>query len=172
MLKGKRIYLRELTVADVGDQYVQWLADPEVNQYLETRFSEQTPEMIADFVQSKEQSENEFLYGMFLTDSDTHIGNIKIGPVNPYHSYAQVSLFIGDKAAWGKGFATEAIDLIVDHGFNTMKLDKLEAGCYEENIGSKRAFEKCGFLVEGMLKDHCSTPSGRTSVILLGLTKA
>lgn len=172
MLKGERLYLRKLTRADVSQEYVNWLNDPEINQYLETRFHEQTLEAVEQFVKDKEGSTSEHLFGIFLNDDDKHIGNIKLGPINEYHSFAPISLFIGDKTSWGNGYATEAIRLIVNYGFGQLGLEKLEAGCYESNIGSRRAFEKCGFLVEGVLRGQRTVPDGRESDIVLGILRS
>lgn len=171
LLLGERLYLRRLKVDDVSLKYVGWLNDPEVSQYLETRFYQQSYEAVVNFVSDKQYSTTEYLFGIFLNEDDTHIGNIKLGPVNPFHSFGPISLFIGDKSCWGKGYATEAIRLIVDFGFKELSLQKLEAGCYEENIGSKRAFEKAGFLVEGILRNQRCAKNGRTSDIVMGMLR-
>ena len=44
IIKGKHIFLRRLTEEDVSDDYVNWMNDPEINQYLESRFNKQTIE--------------------------------------------------------------------------------------------------------------------------------
>lgn len=168
-LSGDRIYLRRLTPEDVTQRYIDWLNDPAINRYLETRFCEQDRKKVLSFVKEKTTSRFEYLFGIFLHNENRHIGNIKIGPVNQYHRFAPISLFIGDKESWGKGFATEAIDLVVRFSFEELKLKKLEAGCYKENIGSRRAFEKCGFSVEGILKNRREVEGKRSSDILLGL---
>ena len=54
----------------------------------------------------------------------------------------------------GKGYATEAIRLVADHAFNKLNLHKLNTGMVKCNEPSKRAFEKVGFKVEGILKEH------------------
>lgn len=171
MLQGERLILRPLTEADVTDQYIAWLNDPEVNRFLETRFERHDAATVARFVRDKMDSPTDHLFGMFLDHGQRHIGNIKLGPVNVHHATAPISLFIGDKTAWGKGYAQEAIALVTRFGFMDKGLHKLEAGCYEHNHGSRRAFEKCGFLVEGTLKSHRISEGERTDVILLGLTR-
>lgn len=171
MLRGEKIYLRELGVGDVTQKYVDWLNDPDVNQYLETRFVTQSAAAVEQFVQDKEKDPDEFLFGIFRLSDSHHIGNIKLGPVNRHHLFAPISLFIGDKSCWGQNLATEAIGLIVAFGFKECGLEKVEAGCYEINIGSQRAFEKNGFVVEGCLRKQRAVAGGRTSDILLGLLK-
>ncbi|MFK7749578.1 MAG: GNAT family N-acetyltransferase [Kordia sp.] len=50
---------------------------------------------------------------------------------------------------WRKGFATEATNLILDFGFNTLNLHRIQAGCAVDNIGSIKVLEKVGMIREG-----------------------
>lgn len=50
---------------------------------------------------------------------------------------------------WRKGFATEAVNLILDFGFETLKLHRIQAGCAVGNIGSIKVLEKVGMTQEG-----------------------
>lgn len=104
-----------------------------------------------------------------MIDDNSHIGNIKLGPINWYHRNADVSLFIGEKYLWGQGYAREAIQLVTDFAFQTLNLNKLKAGCYAENLGSAKAFEKCGYEREGLLKGHIIDRGQEIDIILLGL---
>ena len=53
------------------------------------------------------------------------------------------------KDYWGNGFATEAVNMILDYGFNKLKLHRVQAGCAVENIGSIKVLEKVGMIREG-----------------------
>jgi [ribosomal protein S5]-alanine N-acetyltransferase len=169
-LCGKRIYLREVRETDANDDYYRWLNDPEVNQYLETRYIVQSKELIKKYIQDKQSSLDEPFFAICLIDNDRHIGNIKLGPINWIHRKADVSLFIGTKDLWGKGYASEAISLISDYAFNILGLNKLKAGAYAENTGSIKAFEKCGFKKEGVFKDDVLFEGELLDSVILGLT--
>lgn len=91
---------------------------------------------------------------MFLRDAARHIGNIKTGPVNPYHRVAPLSLFIGDSPEWGKGYASEAIETVCCFGFEVFDLQKITAGMYALNVASARAFEKARFEREAHFRCH------------------
>lgn len=169
-LSGERIYLREVRLSDVTERYYAWLNDPEVYQFLETRFVPRSIENIADFVRRMDSCENEPFFAICTKDSDLHVGNIKLGPINWHHRNADISLLIGDRDYWGKGIASEAIGLITDYGFKMRNLNKLKAGCYAENIGSAKAFERCGYLREGLLRSHAISNGRCHDVILLGIT--
>ena len=98
-----------------------------------------------------------------------HIGNIKLGPINWIHRFGDISLLIGEKDCWVKGYASEAIALITSFAFNVLNLHKLRAGCYSNNLGSARAFEKVGYIREGLLKKQWLQNGEFQDEILLGL---
>ena len=153
ILQGERIYLRRLTEDDVSDDYVRWMNDPEINQYLESRFHTHTIESTRAFIRSV-TNENNYQFGIFVKETGKHIGNIKIGSINQYHKYADIGFLIGEKNYWGKGIATEAIKLVTDFAFNTLKLHKLFGGLYSPNVGSLHAFQKNGYEQEGIKKSQ------------------
>lgn len=134
-LFGEQIYLHTLSDNDVTDRYVIWLADPEVNHHLETRFKQHTKHNILEFVQNLNQSKDSYLFGIFCKDTKLHIGNIKIGPINFSHLCADISFFIGDKNYWSQGITTEAVDLVVQFGFKNLNLHRLQAGFISTNLG-------------------------------------
>lgn len=163
------VLLRQIELSDCTPSYVSWLDDPEVNQYLETRWTEQNIDSIRSFVQSMRDSENSVLFAITLLEDGRHIGNIKLGPINKYHHHADVSYFIGDKAMWGKGIATKAINLVCGYGFGDMKLHRIEAGTYAKAIGSQRALEKNGFIKEAVFRKQVITNNGYEDVYRYGL---
>lgn len=153
ILYGQRIYLRRLTEEDASEDYVRWMNDPDINQYLESRFYTHTIESTKAFIRSV-TNDNNYQFGIFVKETGKHIGNIKIGSINHYHRSADIGFLIGEKSFWGKGIATEAIGLATDFGFNQLKLHKLWGGLYAPNIGSFRAFQKNGYEQEGVKKSQ------------------
>lgn len=144
-----RVALRPLTVEDVGPHYVGWLADPEVNRYLESRFAEQTPAVVRAFVEQNTSRDDVLFLAIVDRESGRHIGNVKVGPVHPHHGTADLGILIGEKGYWGKGYATEAIRLATTLAFERPQIRKLTASCYGDNVGSARAFERAGWTREG-----------------------
>ena len=167
ILYGDRIFLRRLTEDDASEAYVSWMNDPEVNQYLESRFYTHTIESTKAFIRSVTNDKN-YQFGIFLKETGKHIGNIKIGGINQYHRYADIGFLIGEKNYWGKGIATEAIALATDFAFNVLKLHKLWGGLYSPNIGSLRAFQKNGYVLEGVKKSQCQLNGVYFDVFLFG----
>ena len=153
-IEGKKIYLRAADVSDATDVYVSWLNDPEVNQYLEIRFSTHTIADARAYITKYTNDENTLLLAIIRKDTNTHIGNIKLGPINPHHKYAEMALMIGDKSSWSRGFASEAITLLAQYAFTMLGVHKIIAGAYRNNIGSIKVFQKCGFSIEYIRKSQ------------------
>ena len=152
-ISGAELTLRILTPTDVTDKYVEWLKDPEVNQYLEVRLESVTLETQRHYVAQIFASEDTYLFGIF-EKSNKMIGSIKLGPIHSYHKYGEIGIMIGDSECWGKGVGTKAIGILCDAFFEIGALRKATAGVMEVNIGSRKAFEKNEFSTEGVLRDQ------------------
>ena len=171
-IEGERIYLREVRPSDVNENYYRWMNDPEVTRYLESRFYPNSMEGLREYVAGKLGDRDNVFLAIVLKEGDRHIGNIKLGPINWIHRFAKIGILIGGKDCWGKGYATEAIRLVVDYAFGVLNLHKLTAGCYNLNQGSIKAFQKAGFVIEGVRKQHCHCGSGYIDTVLLGILRS
>jgi len=151
-LLGEKVFLRPVTLADVTDTYCGWLNDPEVNRYLETRFAVQTLASVRSYVATAIAAPDTIFLAIIEKATNLHIGNIKLGPVLPYHRRGELSFFIGEKSCWGKGYATEAVGVLTEYALCQLSLVKVTAGCYSTNLGSKRIFEKLGYEREAVFR--------------------
>jgi len=170
--RNARVALRLLRPDDVTDAYVGWLNDPEINRYLESRFQPQDEASVTAFVEAMLASDRNLLLAITDPADGRHVGNIKLGPIDPYHQHAAIGLLIGERDLWGKGYATEAIAALTAHAFGQLGLQKLYAGCYASNVGSARAFLKAGWVEEGRNRAHWRSDDGREDNIQLGITLA
>jgi RimJ/RimL family protein N-acetyltransferase len=62
--------------------------------------------------------------------------------------------YVLHKDYWGRGIATEAVEVLLRFGFEELKLHRIFATCMTENLGSKRVLEKNGLRLEGHLKEN------------------
>lgn len=146
MIQGERIHLEFMDESIINwQEYFKWMNDPEVNKYMETRHQSQSIEAIKEYFQNHTDKVSEPWFAICINGSNEHIGNLKLGPINWIHRFADLSLFIGEKNYWGKGYGTEAIDLAVNYAFKILNLHKVKAGIYAPNNGSFLAFKRAGF---------------------------
>lgn len=165
---GDACSLFVLEPGHVTDSYVSWLNAPEINQYLESRFVTHTAESTRAFVASALASPNNLFLGIRSHQLDRHVGNIKLGPIDPHHETGDIGILIGDKAAWGKGIATAAIKAVCGIAATHLKLRKVTAGCYASNAGSRKAFQNAGFLVEGVRPAQFLLDGKAEDLVLMG----
>jgi RimJ/RimL family protein N-acetyltransferase len=150
VLGGERLYLRAVQPSDATERYVGWLNDHAVMRFMETPAGGHTVDGLRSYISAMQAKPDTLFLAIVVREGDRHIGNIKLGPVDRRHGTADVALMLGDRACWGRGYATEAIGLVSDHAFGRLGVRKLTAGCYSGNVGSLRAFEKAGYHVEGV----------------------
>jgi hypothetical protein len=138
------VRLRPITEADLPD-YVRWRSDPEV-----TRDAASKTTLEAE----REWLRNLQLPGMpmraWAIEADgKHIGNCTLIPHSSPQTFA-LTIHIGDKTAWGKGYGTAAVWEMLRIGFEEMKLHRIFLDVWVENHRAIRCYEKCGFRHEGI----------------------
>jgi RimJ/RimL family protein N-acetyltransferase len=62
---------------------------------------------------------------------------------------AELGYWLG-VAHWGKGYATEALQAVIDYAFTDLEHSALNAGARVTNPASRRVLEKCGFQWTGV----------------------
>ena len=154
VVKGNNITLKILSPEDVTQNYVAWMQDEEVVQFMESRWKSYTLDTLKYYVKRMDASRNDYLFGIYANDNNEHIGNIKIGGINFIHNFGNLGLFIGNKEKWGGGYGAEAVKLATEYAFHELNLNKLTAGIYENNKGCYRAFLNAGYNEAGRLKKH------------------
>lgn len=171
LAQGRRLALRPLVLSDVGDEYLAWMNDREVTQYLESRFQPTTMDSLRAFVAGIVGDSSHVMMAIVEREQRRHIGNIKIGPIDRHHDVAEVGLLIGNKGCWGRGYATEAIVLATQYAFGDLQLRRLTAGAYASNIASIRAFERAGFRREGCGRQHYRSGGQFVDRVFLGVIR-
>lgn len=78
-------------------------------------------------------------------ETDTPIGWCALFPQIPANRRAILGIMIGEKSYWGQGYGTEAVNLILDYGFNVLNVNSVELGVYAFNQRAIRCYEKVGF---------------------------
>ncbi len=154
-LSNETIRLETLTPYNVNENYHLWLNNPETNRFLEVRFS--PPKNIREllvFIETANISSDLLLLGIFTQESNVHIGNVKLGPIDWRHKRGDLGFIIGERSFQGHGFASISINLLLEYTFTVLELEKVTAGCYASNIASARTLSKTGFVLEGILKNH------------------
>ena len=166
-IKGKRIILRAIEVEDLPLLHI-WSNDSDVVSGLGD----------THFPSSRWQQERWF--ERIQTDERTiRLANQLIdGPLIGYTGFwdihwrdrrAEHALVIGDPAYRGQGYGREAIVTCARYAFDEMGLYRLDATILETNEASLKAYQACGFRIEGVLREHALRGGKRVNRLMLGL---
>lgn len=68
--------------------------------------------------------------------------------------------------ATGQGFMREAVDALCRWCFDTLMLERIEAGTLPENLKSQRVLEACGFIEEGIAISYLEINGQRRDHVL------
>jgi RimJ/RimL family protein N-acetyltransferase len=98
------------------------------------------------FLRYLEESETETAFAITRAD-DTLIGIC--GLLMKPRKTPEIGYWLG-VPYWGQGYATEAARALIDHAFEDLGLERLEAGARVSNPASRRVLEKCGYQWSGV----------------------
>ena len=75
------------------------------------------------------------------------------------------------RQAWGQGLMHEALTALLDHGFGTWNLNRVEADIDPRNRASARTLERLGFRPEGLLRERWIVGGQVSDSVLYGLLR-
>lgn len=81
------------------------------------------------------------------------IGNTGLFNLEWTNRCAEFGIFVGDKACWDKGCRTEAVRLLLEHGFNTLNLNRIYLRVHSTDARARRSYEKAGFVPKGTMRE-------------------
>jgi [ribosomal protein S5]-alanine N-acetyltransferase len=148
-LEGERVYLRGLVESDADGPYPTWFNDAEVCRGNSHHVYPYSPQDAVSYIARVAGARDSLVLAVVMREGDQHIGNIALQQIHPVYRSAELTIVIGDRQAWGKGYAGEAARLICGHGFMAMNLARIGCGTFEDNTGMQRLAERLGMRQEG-----------------------
>jgi RimJ/RimL family protein N-acetyltransferase len=150
MIYGERIRFRAIEREDLP-RFVNWLNDPEVLEglalYLPLSLSSE--QRWFESMLNRPPDEQPMAIEIREGDAWKPIGNCGIFNLDSRCRSGEVGIFIGEKQLWNQGYGSEAMRLLLRHGFATLNLNRISLDVYETNRRAIRSYEKAGFVLEG-----------------------
>ncbi len=157
MIYGKRIRFRAAERQDLP-QFVAWMNTPEVRAGIAAYLpiSHAWEENWFDEMVKKPLDEQVLVIDLKENANGTSwktIGTCGFIDLDFRIRHGELGIMIGETDEWGKGYGTESVLLLLQHGFETLNLNRISLRVYEDNPGAIRAYEKAGFQHEGRLRE-------------------
>jgi RimJ/RimL family protein N-acetyltransferase len=150
MIVGKIVRLRPIERDDLP-RFVAWFGDPDVRRHLEVYlpFSLAQEERWFENMLGRLERQEDVLLAIETADG-VHIGSLGLHAINWKNRSAELGIAIGDKAHWGQGYGTDAIQTLLGLAFGEMNLHRVFLRVDADNARGIRCYEKCGFQREGI----------------------
>jgi [ribosomal protein S5]-alanine N-acetyltransferase len=140
--------LREFKAEDVHF-LLEYLNNPLVYHYLSTRIPQPYTEQ--DALWWINQGSRDGIVCAIEWDG-LMVGSIGVHPNQfEFSKSAAVGYWLA-QSHWGKGIATSALEQLTERVFNTTDIVRLYAHVFDGNIASIKVLQKCGYILEGMLR--------------------
>ena len=150
MIRGEKVTFRALERDDLR-QLRDWRNLPEVRK--RTReFRLLSMEHQERWFTQLHDDRNTIMFAV-LDEQGKLIGVVGLTYIDWKNRRSEVSIYIGDEEAWGKGYGFDALKTLMAYGFHTANLHKLYAEIFAFNEPSIRLFEKAGFTRDGAKRE-------------------
>jgi RimJ/RimL family protein N-acetyltransferase len=152
LLKGKLVQLRAIEISDLGKWQI-WFNDSEVMRYM-SRVAPYSYQDAEKFFQQSRQKTDEYTFSIVTLKDNTHIGSGSLKNIDFRSRHAEFSILIGAKEMWGRGYGTDASQVLCAFAFEQLGLNRVYLNVKKDNIGGINAYLKVGFKEEGVLRQH------------------
>ena len=169
LLTGSRIKLSTLT-----DENLHVLS----SWYLDSRFlrlfdalppKPKTFEECKNWRDEAYKSDNHFLFA--IHESNQFIGYIELEGIIWSRRNGWITIGIGDENLQGKGYGTEAMELIMEYAFQELNLHRLQLTVFEYNRAAIKMYEKLGFTYEGAHREFILRDGEGYDMCLYGMLR-
>lgn len=107
-------------------------------------YPRETVDWWINFVNNRIDNKTAYEFGIFIRENQQYIGNCELRLSKGNKKIAYIGYFI-DSLLWGNGYASEAVNMMLNFGFNNLLLDKILGNCLSNNMASIKVLEKVGF---------------------------
>jgi RimJ/RimL family protein N-acetyltransferase len=148
---GRRVCLRPLARQDLV--YLRkWLGDAEIRGLI----GETSPMSKAEsekFLEKVRGDTERAWFMVVVKESSRVIGEAGLLRMDRAWRTTDVSVIIGEKEEWGKGYGTEVVLLLLNYAFRHLDFHRAAVGVVGFNERALRFWEKVGFRKEGVQRD-------------------
>lgn len=151
-LHTDRLDLIEITQEHLFDLYSLFGDEKVVRFYNLLPFkNESEGSRLIELFKTRFANQTGIRWGIAFKNTKNIIGTIGY---NSYISNHKATIGYDLQASyWKKGFATEALEKVIDYGFNQLRINRIEAEVMQGNLASENVLKKLNFEKEGILRD-------------------
>lgn len=167
---GKLVRLATLDLEKDSELWSRWNRDSEYQQLLDWG-----PSKLYTQAQTKEWIEKgnagSFTFSIHSLEDDRIIGFLDLDGINWTAGDCWIGVGIGERDYWGKGYGTDAINVLLRFAFEELNLNRVTLNVFEYNERAIKAYEKLGFQHEGRQRQLLNRFDRRWDLIFMGILR-
>jgi RimJ/RimL family protein N-acetyltransferase len=132
---------------------MRWYRDPEIARLTRYQTRPMTAAEVDRFFQSRLLAADALAYAIHERRTRRLIGLTTFSSLDPDNASVLFHITIGERDAWGKGYGTEATELMLELAFARIGLHRVGLSVFSFNERAIRSYHKAGFRVEGRLRE-------------------
>lgn len=154
LIESSRLNLRRFEIGDAYKIYKGWSSDMNLKNYVSWNIHTS----LNDAEQLVRKRIEEYDRGAYnwvveLKKNEELIGNISTVAIRRNHSNCEIGYCYGSRY-WNKGYATEALKVVIKYMFEECDMHIIEAKHYSTNPASGKVLQKAGMIKEAILRER------------------
>jgi RimJ/RimL family protein N-acetyltransferase len=167
---GSLVRLAAINPEQDAEQIARWNQDSEYQQLLSSGPAVLwTPKQIKEWMEKDSSTSYEF--ALRTLEDNRLIGSVGLGGIDWVARNCWVGIGIGEREYWGKGYGSDAMDLILRFAFASLNLKRVSLDVFEYNRRAFLSYCKCGFKEEGRLRQWMQRGGERFDLIFMGILR-
>lgn len=154
VIETPRLILKPLVIDD-SESLLAIFSDPEVMKYWNTEpwVSIQDAYNFVDDSNNAMLRQESIVLGIYPKSTEKLAGKCMLFSYDKESKRAEIGFGLS-RDCWGKGYISEAGEALIQYGFTSIGLRRIEAEIDPDNDSSAKALEKLGFYQEGLLRQR------------------
>lgn len=169
MIYGYKTILRGIEREDL-DLIWKWYNDREVMYYWAEPYRVVTRDELAARYQDGMSAATGRSHWLFITTTDgTPIGRVGYVELDHRNRRAELAIQIGEPRYWGQGYGSDALRAFLGYLFDGLNMWKAWLQVSAANERARRAYHKCGFQEDGILRAHTYLDGRYVDVVVMSI---
>ncbi len=168
---GKLVRLAVLDPEKDSELWARWNRDSEYQQLLDWG-----PSKLYSPAQAREWIEKgnagSFTFSIHSLADDRIVGFIDLDGINWTAGDGWLGVGIGEREYWGKGYGSDAIQILLRFAFEELNLKRISLNVFEYNERAIKCYEKLGFQHEGRQRQLLNRFDRRWDMLYMGILRS
>jgi UDP-4-amino-4,6-dideoxy-N-acetyl-beta-L-altrosamine N-acetyltransferase len=153
--------------------YHRWRNDPDIMQFDQPGYLYPVSyEEIEVWFDKVKNSTNSYSFAIKVKDEKKIIGICALLGIDSKNRNCELSIVIGEKDYWGKGYGKETMNILMNLAFNEFNMHKIYLRVMSFNKRAIKLYESLGFLREGVLKESIYRKGKYYDVLIFGILQS